>query len=41
MIRGDGGNDLIDGNSDFDDVDGGEGRDVCLNGEVLAGCELP
>jgi len=36
-----GGNDKLEGNEGFDELDGGPGTDTCIEGEVVSNCELP
>ena len=39
FIRGGGGIDEIDGGSETDTIRGGKGKDICIEGEIVRGCE--
>ncbi|MBI4228468.1 MAG: hypothetical protein HY693_01975 [Deltaproteobacteria bacterium] len=39
FIRGGGGRDEIDGGSETDTIKGGKGKDICVEGEIVRGCE--
>jgi Ca2+-binding RTX toxin-like protein len=40
VLAGRGGDDTLNGSLGTDDIDGGPGTDRCIDGEVLARCEL-